>query len=403
MAGRSGPHNPLVINARPDTSLNVQLHPLVLLTISDYITRHSLRQQNGPIVGAVIGQQDARNFTLENAFECKIADEQADEVTLDGEWFSERLEMYREVHKVPALDLVALFTLGPASGPQPAHLPVLKQACNLTGSDNIMLLLFHPELVDNLQGGKLPISLYESVEEVENDQVHVRFKELAYEVETGDAERIGVDFVAKGGGAATAVSKADPAAGTGGSVSKDSRAKGKGKGKAREEEIETTGTISSVLSPEDDELISSLQAKVNAIKMLNERINLIRTYLTSLSPSYLTDASSSKLAAEDTNFQILRSAQSMLSRLPLLTPPVGEESADVSASSGGLRSGGEMEKQDVHLTSLLASLTRSVAEAQSMGAKFGVLLKEKQSKDRGTLGARGYGGGEGAGTDNGGF
>jgi COP9 signalosome complex subunit 6 len=48
------------------------LHPLVLLTMSDYITRHTLREQRGPIIGAILGQQNGREITMEHAFECHL-------------------------------------------------------------------------------------------------------------------------------------------------------------------------------------------------------------------------------------------------------------------------------------------------------------------------------------------
>ncbi|KAM3417010.1 COP9 signalosome complex subunit 6 [Cercospora zeina] len=367
----------LLIPGRPDTSLNVQLHPLVLLTISDYITRHSIRNQSGPAVGAILGQQNGRSFTLEVAYECKL-DSSASAVQFDADWFMTRLEMYKEVHKEPALDLVALFTTGTIKGPTSAHLPILQQVKALTGSDSVMLLLFHPETVEGLQGGKLPISLYETVEEGDNN---VKFRELAYDVETGDAERIGVDFVAKGGGTATAVAKAGSDTLPG--ASKDAnKVKGKGKAKAKEDETETNGTTTSVLSAEDDELISSLQAKINAIKMLNERINLIRTYLNEQPQSYLTDANLSDAPPDNTNHQVLRSVQSMLSRLPLLAPPQAQQSAEGSEGNSSLQQASEKQRQDVHLTSLLASLTRSVAEAQTLGSKFSIVQKERQTKDR---------------------
>lgn len=382
MAGKSAASkNPLVIPGRPDTSFNVQLHPLVLLTISDYITRHTLRQQEGPIVGAIIGQQNGRDFTLEHAFQCKLADG-ADTAMMDAEWFTERLDMYKEVHKVPALDMVALFTLGPVEGPQPAHLPILKQVQQLTGSDSIMLLLFHVEQVDDLQGGKLPISLYDSVEEAEGE---VKFKELAFDVDSGDAEMIGVNYVAVGGGNATAVPKQDTSSAASGS--KDKKAKGKGKGKEKDgEEADTNGaTSTNVLSAEDDELISTLNSKVNAIKMLNERINLIRTYLQTLPQSYLTDATSTVPAPENTNFALLRSVNSMLSRLPLLAPPdsaANGTSSDAAAPRTTLQQAAETEKQDVHLTSLLASLTRATQEASNLGSKFAVVQSAKQNRER---------------------
>jgi hypothetical protein len=85
--------NPLVSTARAsDNSSTVQLHPLVLLTISDCITRHTLRQQKGPVVGAIIGQQNGQEITMEVAFQAKLKANDAGEVVLDGEWFAKRLE-----------------------------------------------------------------------------------------------------------------------------------------------------------------------------------------------------------------------------------------------------------------------------------------------------------------------
>ena len=386
MAGQQPSSNHLVTGKAPDTSLNVQLHPLVLLTISDYITRRALRSQKGPVIGAIIGQQNGRNSTLEHAFECKL-DEQHGNVVLDAGWFTERLEQYRDVHKAPALDLVAMFTLGPVEGPQEVHLPLLRQVQELTATEGIMLLLFHSELVDQLQGGKLPISLYETVHEQEGEHMQMKFKALSYEVETGEAEMIGVDFVAKGGGNATAVPKQEVVE----AAESSKKEKGKGKGKAKEKDEETNGDAGlSALSPEDEELIASLTAKSNAIKMLNQRINLIRSYLGTQSQSYLTDSSSETPPPDTTNHTLLRSVNSMLCRVPLLAPPsVAHPSKATTPSS--LERAGDRERQDVHLTSLLASLTRSVSEAQNMGAKLQIVQREKLSKERGGV----YSGGGG--------
>lgn len=88
--------NSLLSSTTSDSSLSVQLHPLVLLTISDFITRHTLRKQEGPIVGAIIGQQNGRQITMEHAFECKLK-QQGDKVLVDDEWFAERLEQCESV------------------------------------------------------------------------------------------------------------------------------------------------------------------------------------------------------------------------------------------------------------------------------------------------------------------
>lgn len=82
----------LVSQKSSDSGLHIQLHPLVLLTISDHITRHAARQQRDPIIGALLGQQNGREITLEHAFECPTAAESDGKVLLPASWFEERVK-----------------------------------------------------------------------------------------------------------------------------------------------------------------------------------------------------------------------------------------------------------------------------------------------------------------------
>lgn len=87
--------NPLLSSQKTsDSSLQIILHPLVLLTISDYITRHTLRQQKGPIVGGLLGQQTGREITIEHAFECLVGEVDGD-IVLNTAWFEERCQQSR--------------------------------------------------------------------------------------------------------------------------------------------------------------------------------------------------------------------------------------------------------------------------------------------------------------------
>ena len=79
-----------------DSGLHIQLHPLILLTISDHITRHAARGQQGPIIGALLGQQNGRQITLEHAFECIVVEGPNGEAQLSQEWFIERVKQRTE-------------------------------------------------------------------------------------------------------------------------------------------------------------------------------------------------------------------------------------------------------------------------------------------------------------------
>lgn len=226
MAG-SQPASLVSTHKASDSGLRAHLHPLVLLTISDFITRHTLRRRQDPIVGALIGQQNGRDISLEHAFECQVTQGDQGAIILHQTWFQDRLQQYKDVHKAPALELVGWFSTAPASGPQSQHVPIHQQITH-EYNETALLLAFHPSSVleGAAVGGKLPLTIYESVYESGQDSgkaargsgddttmeveghdgaLELRFREVPYFVETGEAEMISVDFVARGGGNATAV------------------------------------------------------------------------------------------------------------------------------------------------------------------------------------------------------
>jgi hypothetical protein len=122
--------------------------------------------------------------------------------------------------------------------------------------ESAIFLLFHPEMVAQSGGGagKLPLSLYETVwtsdssmdvDGAERNQ-SLKFRELRYSVESGEAEMISVDFVARGGANATAVE------------APKAKEEKKGKGKAKDGETNDAAAQleQSYLSAEDDERMS---------------------------------------------------------------------------------------------------------------------------------------------------
>ncbi|MCJ1416461.1 hypothetical protein MMC32_002799 [Xylographa parallela] len=427
----------LVSNTKSsDSSLRALLHPLVLLTISDYITRHTLRRQTQPIVGALLGQQNGREVSIEHAYEVKLVRGEDGDVdwTLCHEWFQERLQQYKDVHKDPALDLVGWWTTCPESGPGPEML-AMQHVIMERYNEAALLLAFHPAgvLDGGNVGGKLPLTIYESAFEsgggggeqgkdmqVDGEEgLELRFRELAYEVVTGEAEMISVDFVARGGGNATAVDgtvkKSGKAQASQTPLGEKSDVNGKGKGKAVEKESAPVGDASG-LTPEDEErkrascmtpagfsttdtrlVIASLTTRVNATRMLQSRIALLKSYLERLPPSYLTTASppTSDLATQTTPPQdqteishpILRSLLALTARLPLLTP--ADHASFVKES--------QAEKSDVSLVALLGSLGRSIQDAKGLGTKFSVVEGAKLGGRKGGFGSMGMGMGIGMG------
>lgn len=253
----------LSTHASSDSGLRIHLHPLILLTISDYITRHTLRNVQKPIVGALLGRQNGRDISLEQAFECEVIENDG-AIILHDAWFKDRLQQYKDVHLQPALDLVGWFTTAPVTGPEAVHVGIHQQISQ-SYNETAVLLAFHPSSVleGAPVGGKLPLTIYESVHETgeagdrsmdidgQDAPLDLKFRELPYSVETEESEMISVDFVARGGGNATAVD---------GTAKKDGKAQAsqtpfgeidkKGKAPARDSKVVDD---SSILSAEDEE------------------------------------------------------------------------------------------------------------------------------------------------------
>lgn len=135
--------------------------------------------------------------------------------------------------------------------------------------------------------------------------------------------------------------------------------------------------------------------------MLSRRIALLRAYLSSLPPSYLSDPSLPLNPSPDAthplplNHSILRSVSATLARLNILAPP---DSAAFTLES-------QQEASDVQLVNLLSSITNSVSAAKEFGRKSSIVEHAKQSskirmQPVGMSG--GYGGGNGGGGGGGG-
>ncbi|KAH0431400.1 cop9 signalosome subunit 6 [Colletotrichum camelliae] len=377
--------NPLM-SSQKSSELQAVLHPLVLLTISDYITRHTLRSQAGPIVGALLGQQNGREVTIEHAFECHI--KQAPEVDggylLDSDRFGRRLEQMKLVHKDRGLDLVGWYTLLPSTGPTPTILPIHNQVL-ADFNESALLLGFHPqEALSITVGGKLPMTILESnyevddaskaandgedkkMEDGDSNKLKLRFRELPYTVETGEAEMISMDHVARGAGNATAIE-----------APKESKPKVQlveSGGKRRVVVPEGADKdIDGALSPEEEEMIASLTAKANAVKMLQGRIRLITSYLERLPSEYLPGVEQQQPAGEHTtpSHTILRQIQALVNRLELVVP------SDIENFEKEVL----CEENDVTIVSRLNDLMQSISGMRDLGKKFGILEVAK-NRDR---------------------
>ncbi|NXC00216.1 CSN6 protein, partial [Orthonyx spaldingii] len=162
-------------------SVSVALHPLVILNISDHWIRlRSQEGRNGQVIGALIGRQEGRNIEVMNSFEL-LAHGAGGHVLIDKEYY-----YTKEEHNIWNI-------LGPFLRFFPPKfwdfLP--PQVCEIIESPLFLKLNPMTKHTD------LPVSVFESVIDIINGEATMLFAELPYTLATEEAERIGVDHVAR--------------------------------------------------------------------------------------------------------------------------------------------------------------------------------------------------------------
>ena len=289
----------------------------------------------------------------------------------------------------------------PPEGPLPEFVSLQKQAINFY-NDNAILLALHPEEItsETATGGKLPITVYESVADMEakddgsmqvdgQEASDIKFRPVPYSIDTDETEMIAIDYVAKGAGGAAAVDDSAPSTAAKPLEAPPSENK-KGKKRADPtlevaEPKEMNGEEEPLksLTPEEEDQIAGITTRLNSVKMLQSRLGLLRTFVASLPPSYLSAPTSalgpmslSSTSPDPSHLPHLRNIQALLTRLSLLTPP-NEPSADVP--SNPLVSASLSQSNDVSLASLLSLLGQDVQSLSELGRKFSTVETTRNS------------------------
>ncbi|XP_058807280.1 COP9 signalosome complex subunit 6 [Phymastichus coffea] len=237
-------------------SVSISLHPLVIMNVSEHWTR--LRAQEGKdqlVYGAVIGKQKGRNIEIMNSFELLIT-LIGDDVVIDRDYYNTKEEQFKQVFS--DMDFLGWYTTGGL--PNEKDIKVHKQICEINESPVMLKLDPRPKSTD-----QLPVSIYESVIDLVNGEATMLFVPLTYTLATEEAERIGVDHVAR---------------------------------------------MCSNDQGESSLVAEHLIAQHSAIKMLHSRVKLVLRYVQAVQKGELKG-----------NHEVLRAACSLSHRLPVLNNP----------------------------------------------------------------------------------
>eukprot|EP00096_Caligus_rogercresseyi_P013979 TRINITY_DN6539_c0_g1_i1.p1 TRINITY_DN6539_c0_g1~~TRINITY_DN6539_c0_g1_i1.p1 ORF type:complete len:339 (-),score=90.29 TRINITY_DN6539_c0_g1_i1:138-1034(-) len=233
-------------------TVSVSLHPLVIMNISEHWTR-SKAQSGSPsqVYGAIIGKQKGRDIEIMNSFELDYNVIEG-KVIIDSEYYKAKEEQFKQVFT--EMDFLGWYSTGEM--PSNSDLEIHKQITEFHESP--LFLQMNPLA----RQSDLPVNMYESLFDLVggNGMLFVR---LSFTLATEEAERIGLDHVAR--------------------ISRE----------------------------EDDSNYSKVSEHVvvqhSAIKMLASRVRVILDYVQAVSTGELPH-----------NHEILREAKALADRLPVL-------------------------------------------------------------------------------------
>ncbi|GIL82484.1 hypothetical protein Vretimale_11872 [Volvox reticuliferus] len=181
------------------SGLEWKLHPLVLINISDHHTRTKANSPGASstgvaspaVMGCLLGSQSGRTVDIRNSFEVRYNIAADGSVELDIAFLLKKQEQYKQVFKT--LDVVGWYATGSAA--TDVHMQCQRKISEVV--EGPVFLLLDPT-VDHSRKD-LPVTLYETELHLSPDSgaPGLVFVRAPYAIETSDAERIGVDQVAR--------------------------------------------------------------------------------------------------------------------------------------------------------------------------------------------------------------
>eukprot|EP00898_Chlorokybus_atmophyticus_P006793 jgi/Chlat1/7114/Chrsp57S06799 len=242
------------------SGLELRLHPLVIVSISDHHTRIKAQQTAGSggvprVIGCLLGLQSGRVVEICNSFELKYDAVSSGAVEIDREFFQQKTEQYKKVF--PTYEILGWYSTGSEASDDDMQIHKLMMEHN----ESPVYLLLDP--IPSHTSKDLPITIYESELHVIDGLPSLIFVKSSYTIETVEAERISVDHVAR----------ITPTGGTSGAT----------------------------------QLTAHLTSMVSAIKMLNSRVKELHTLLVAIRAGNLPYQHS-----------LLRQVASLVQRLPTI-------------------------------------------------------------------------------------
>jgi len=184
--------NSVVKEREGSGQLSISLHPLVIINMSDHWTRSKVqqRQENPRVIGAFLGIQNGRQIEICNSFELVYSVIEG-AIVIDKTYLNKKQEQFKKVF--PTYDFLGWYSTG--NQVLNSDVNIHKQIMDINESP--LYLLMDAVSTMKTTTKDLPITVFESELHMVEDTPTLLFVKIPYKIETGEAERISVDHIAK--------------------------------------------------------------------------------------------------------------------------------------------------------------------------------------------------------------
>jgi len=173
------------------TGRSVGLHPLAIVGVSDHFTRVKMgggRQTSSqPVLGLLFGQQKGLEVTVVDAIELARTESGG----VDHDFLAQNVELYTDVYK--DRELIGWYALAKEAGAE--HLTLHKEFLQYNESPLVLLMDPNPDA----DARDLPVTILEAEVQVVDGAPTMLFAPVPFQLETIQAERIAMEYVAKAG------------------------------------------------------------------------------------------------------------------------------------------------------------------------------------------------------------
>jgi len=166
--------------------LEIFVHPLVVVNISDHFTREKCINKNPRVFGVLLGQQEGRRVEISNSFEMLMVDGQ-----IDKEFMATRQDQFFRVFEKESCEILGWYATGTRVMDGDIHIHEQLETYN----ESPLYLLLNNEHKQS-QNSDVAITVFESVVKIVDSKPVTSFSKLSYAIATTEIERIAVDHVA---------------------------------------------------------------------------------------------------------------------------------------------------------------------------------------------------------------